>query len=140
MKRVLIPSLFIIYPPNSRKHLERSFMCFFTFPYWIKEKSMETLAKPQHLRIQMQNTQVISPTVSHIQLQALNYKISQKVIHKGKMVIYILKSQTLTSGSKSTFKNHISSRHEVCFIRKIVRQDSCWKSQNSKYLEFFLSV
>ena len=38
MKRVLIPPLFIIYPPNLRNNLERSFLCFFTFPYWIKEK------------------------------------------------------------------------------------------------------
>ena len=48
---------------------------------------------------------------SSIQFQALNYKFSKKVIHKGKMVICILKSQTLTFGSKSSFKNHISSRH-----------------------------
>ena len=32
MKRVLIPSLFIIYSPNPRKTSQRSFMCFLTFP------------------------------------------------------------------------------------------------------------
>ena len=64
MKRVLIPSLFIIYPPNSRKHLERSFLCFFTFPYRIKEKSMATLAKPQHFANTNAKSHVSSPTVS----------------------------------------------------------------------------
>ena len=50
------------------------------------------------------------PSLLLSSFQALNYKFSKKITHKGKMVICTLKSQTLTFGSKSSFKDHISSR------------------------------
>ena len=61
---VLTPYLFITYPSNSRNNLERSFLFFSTFPYWIKENSVPTLAIRNNYD-QTQNTQVSSPTISH---------------------------------------------------------------------------
>ena len=75
-----------------------------------------------------------------IQFQAMNYKFSKKAIHKGKMVSCPLKSLTLTFGSKSIFKNHSSSiLVEVwsLFHQEIQKSKLLWRSQNSKYLEFF---
>ena len=50
-------------PSELKKQSQRSFLCFFTFPFWIKEKSMATLAN-RNICNQTQNTQVSSPTVS----------------------------------------------------------------------------
>ena len=62
MKRVLIPSLFIIYPPNSKKIL-KVFLVLFHLSFWIKEKSVVTLSN-RNICDQMQNTQVSFSTVS----------------------------------------------------------------------------
>ena len=52
-------------PPELKKTSLKVFPVLFTFPYWIKEKSVMTLAKPHHLQTQTQNNQASSPTVSH---------------------------------------------------------------------------
>ena len=44
-------------PPELKKTSQRHFLCFFTFPFWIKEKSVATLAnrdicdKTQNLKL-----------------------------------------------------------------------------------------
>ena len=49
-------------PPKLKKYSQRSLLCFFTFPFWIKEKSVVTLAIRNNCN-QMQNNRVSSPTV-----------------------------------------------------------------------------
>ena len=66
MKRELTPSLFIIYPPNPRNSLERSFMCFFYLSFWIKEKSVATLAIRINA-IKTQNTKSVLPPYQRMQ-------------------------------------------------------------------------
>ena len=46
--------LFHNLPPELKKKSQRSFLFFSLFPYWIKEKSVATLDKPQHLQTQSQ--------------------------------------------------------------------------------------
>ena len=50
-------------PPEPKKTSQRSFLFFFTFPYWIKENSVVTLAI-HNITIKRKNNQVSSPTVS----------------------------------------------------------------------------
>ena len=57
--------LFHNLPPKLKKQSQRYFLYFFTFTCWIKENSVATLAKPQHLQTQTQNPQVSSSTVSN---------------------------------------------------------------------------
>ena len=65
--------------------------------------------------------------------QALNCKFTKKITHKGKMVIYTLRSQTLTFGSKSNLKNHIFIKTcwNIKFVssRKFKSQILPWKRQ-----------
>ena len=49
-------------PPELKKQSQRSFMCFFTVPFWIKEKSVATLSIRNNCD-KTQNTQVSSPTL-----------------------------------------------------------------------------
>ena len=49
-------------PPKLKKISQSYFMFFSPFPYWIKEKSVVTLAMRNNYD-QTQNTQVGSPTV-----------------------------------------------------------------------------
>ena len=50
-------------PPELKKQSQRSFLCFFTFPFWIKEKSVATLAN-RNIYDKTQNPQVSYSTVS----------------------------------------------------------------------------
>ena len=45
-------------PPELKKISLKVFPVLFHLSFWIKEKSVATLAKPQHLQTQMQNNQV----------------------------------------------------------------------------------
>ena len=51
--------------PKLKKISQRSFLFFSPFPYWIKEKSVATLAN-RNICDKTQNPQVSSPTVSQI--------------------------------------------------------------------------
>ena len=63
----------------------------------------------------------LDPQVS---FQALNYKFSKKITHKGKMVIYILKSQTLTFGLKKVKFQKKSYFIKTCWNMKFVSSRS----------------
>ena len=55
MERVLIPSLFITYPPYSENLEKGLFLFFLTFPLLDKRKVGGDSCLPQHLQRQMQN-------------------------------------------------------------------------------------
>ena len=58
--------LFHNLPPELKKNSQKVFPVIFNFPkYWIKEKSVATLAN-SNICDQTQNPQVSSPTVSHL--------------------------------------------------------------------------
>ena len=59
-------------PPELKKQSQRSFLCFFTFPFWIKEKSVTTLAN-RNIYDQTQNIQVSSSTVSQNANKVLDF-------------------------------------------------------------------
>ena len=48
-------------PPEVKKTPLKVFPVLFHLSFWIKEKSVETLAKPQHLQKQTQNLKSVLP-------------------------------------------------------------------------------
>ena len=58
-------------PPELKKTTLKVFPVLFHLSFWIKEKSVATLAKPQHLQTQTQKPQVSSPTVSQIAMSKI---------------------------------------------------------------------
>ena len=77
MKRVIIPYLFISYP-LTKKNIKGLSYSFYSFLYWIKEKSVATLAN-HNICDQKQNTQVSSPTVSYLHTMNLKVIGSKKI-------------------------------------------------------------
>ena len=53
-------------PPELKKQSQRSFLCFFTFPYWIQEKLVATLAKLQHLQSKHKQSSQFSHRITEL--------------------------------------------------------------------------
>ena len=76
-------------PPELKKISIKVFPVLFHLSFWIKEKSVVTLAKPQHLRTQTQNS---SSQFSHriTELTTLLGKYSKSGVTLGLDHIYLL--------------------------------------------------